>query len=92
MFPQPLVESGSKSPEEGSKAADLMQAIIADLEKLGAVQSELVLHNGKRLDEHAQSAETCKVLDFALSPCSSDSLKWLHTICLPSSAKDKPAA
>ncbi|KAM7542572.1 hypothetical protein Aperf_G00000007747 [Anoplocephala perfoliata] len=58
MLPQPPVESGCESPAEGRTTADLMQAILADLKKLGSLQSELVLHNGKRLDEHAQSAET----------------------------------
>lgn len=33
---------------------------MADLEKLGAVESELVLHNGQRPSENGKSAKTCK--------------------------------
>ncbi|KAM3187976.1 hypothetical protein ACTXT7_001211 [Hymenolepis weldensis] len=58
-FEQPI-NHGPNSLVMGRKTAELMQAIMADLEKLGAVESELVLHNGQRPSENGKSAKTCE--------------------------------
>nr|CDS32621.1 5 azacytidine induced protein 1 [Hymenolepis microstoma] len=68
------VNGGPNSLVMGKNTAELMHAIMADLEKLGAVQSELVLHNGQRPDESGKSAKTLQKINQLLKDAQSTAI------------------
>uniref|UniRef100_A0A0R3TRE4 IQ motif containing E n=1 Tax=Rodentolepis nana TaxID=102285 RepID=A0A0R3TRE4_RODNA len=65
------VNGGPSSFLMGKNTEELMNAIMADLEKLGAVQSELVLHNGQRPKESGKSAKTLQKINQLLKDAQS---------------------
>ncbi|VUZ55014.1 unnamed protein product [Hymenolepis diminuta] len=72
------VNYGPNSLVMGRKTAELMQAIMADLEKLGAVESELVLHNGRRPSENVKCAKTLQKINQLLKEAQSAAI--LHSV------------